>query len=107
MVLTPELYRHPNLTPNSLTETGDDKDLDQYISEDQETEMAQNRKTAQQVQTAILWDLHQVLGVDATLPENASKELILQVMILIIITTSYKLSINHSFLGIKPIFLYI
>ena len=59
----------------------DDEDLDQYISEDQETKAQQNSKMAQWVQMAILQDLHQVLGVDVTLPENASKELILQVQI--------------------------
>ena len=40
MILTLELYPYPNLAPNSFTETGDDEDLDQYISEDRETEMA-------------------------------------------------------------------
>ena len=79
MILTPELYPYPNLALNSLTETGDDEDLDQYISEDWKTEIARSWKTAQWVQTAILQDLHQVLGVDATLPKNATKELILQV----------------------------
>ena len=36
-------------------------------------------KTAQQIQMAILWDLHQVLGADAVIPEDAAKDLILQV----------------------------
>ena len=34
---------------------------------------------AQQIQMAIMQDLRQVLGVGTTLPENAAKELILQV----------------------------
>ena len=48
---------------NSLEE-----EEDKYIEEDRDTEAACNHKTAQQVQTAILQDLHQTLGVDATLP---------------------------------------
>ena len=41
--------------------------------------MARTRKTAQQIQMAILRDLHQVLGADAAIPEDAAKDLILQV----------------------------
>ena len=35
---------------------------------------------AQRIQTAILQDLRQTLGVDATLPEMAAKEIMLQVL---------------------------
>ena len=41
--------------------------------------MAHTRKTAQQIQMAILQDLRQVLGADAAIPEDAAKDLILQV----------------------------
>ena len=54
----------------------------EYIEEDRDTEATRNCKTAQRVQTAILQDLHQTLGVDATLPETTIKELILQVIYL-------------------------
>ena len=64
-----------------LLEAEEEEDFDQYISEDREAKIAHNRKTAQHVQTAILQDLCQVLGVEATLPENATKDLILQVII--------------------------
>ena len=60
---------------NSLEE-----EEDEYIKEDRDTEAAHNRKTAQWVQTAILQDLCQTLGVDATLPETTVKELVLQVI---------------------------
>ena len=60
---------------NSLEE-----EEDKYIKEDRDTEAARNHKTAQQVQIAILQDLCQTLGVDATLPETTIKELILQVI---------------------------
>ena len=63
-------------------EVEEEEEFDQYISEDREAEVARNRKTAQRVQTAILQDLRQVLGVKATLPENATKDLILQVIII-------------------------
>ena len=62
---------------NSLEE-----EEDKYIEEDWDTEATRNRKTAQQVQTAILQDLRQTLGVDATLPETTVKELVLQVIYL-------------------------
>ena len=38
---------------------------------------------AQRIQTAILQDLRQELGAAATLPENAAKDLILQVSIIV------------------------
>ena len=38
-----------------------------------------NRKTAQCIQMAISQNLHQTLGVEATLPEDTVKELVLQV----------------------------
>ena len=60
---------------NSLEE-----EEDKYIKEDRDTEATHNCKTAQWVQTAILQDLRQTLGVDATLPETTIKELILQVI---------------------------
>ena len=60
---------------NSLEE-----EEDKYIEEDRDTEAACNCKTAQQVQTTILQDLHQTLGVDATLPETTITELVLQVI---------------------------
>ena len=52
---------------------------DEYVVEDRDTEAACNRKTAQQVQTTILQDLRQTLGIEATLPETAIKDLVLQV----------------------------
>ena len=59
-----------------LTESDDDE----YIAEDGETEARRNRKMAQRVQTAILQNLRQSLGAAATLPEEAAKDLILQVI---------------------------
>ena len=56
-----------------------DEDEEEYIAEDRETEARRNRKTAQRVQTAILQNLRQSLGAAATLPEEAAKDLILQV----------------------------
>ena len=53
---------------------------DEYIEEDRDTEATRNHKTAQQVQTALLQDLRQTLGVDATLLETTMKELVLQVI---------------------------
>ena len=53
---------------------------DEYIEEDRDTEATCNHKTAQWVQTAILQDLRQTVGVDATLPETTAKELVLQVI---------------------------
>ena len=60
-----------------LTESDEDKG--EYIAEDWETEARRNRKTAQRVQRAILQNLRQSLGAAATLPEEAAKDLILQV----------------------------
>ena len=63
-----------------LLEPDDDKeDLDLYIPEDCEMESQCNQKMAQRIQTAILQDLRQTFGVDAMLPEEAAKDLILQV----------------------------
>ena len=64
------------------TEAGEEEDFKPYISEDQEAEAAYNRKTTQHIQMAILQDLRQELGTTATLPENAAKDLILQVIII-------------------------
>ena len=61
-----------------LTESDDDEG--EYIAEDRETEARRNRKMAQRVQTAILQNLRQSLGAAATLPEEAAKDLILQVI---------------------------
>ena len=60
-----------------LTESDDDNG--EYIAEDREMEARRNHKMAQRVQTAILQNLLQSLGVAATLPEEAAKDLILQV----------------------------
>ena len=68
-----------NQTPS--LEAEEEENLDQYIAEDREAKVACNRKTAQHVQTAILWDSYQVLSAEATLPENATKDLILQVIL--------------------------
>ena len=57
-----------------------EEEEDEYIKEDRDTEAACNCKTAQSVQTAILQDLRQTLGVDATLLETTIKELISQVI---------------------------
>ena len=67
----------------SPTEVGEEEDFEPYIPEDQEAEAAHNRKMAQCIQMVILQDLHQELGAVATLPENATKDLILQVIIII------------------------
>ena len=52
---------------------------DEYIVEEREVEMARTCKSAQRIQMAILQDLRHSLGVDATLPEGAVKDLVLQV----------------------------
>ena len=57
------------------------EELDAYIPEDRETESQRTRKTAQQIQTAIMEDLRQEFGAAASLPEGAAKDLILQVLI--------------------------
>ena len=66
-------YFVPNII-NSIS-----KEDDEYIEEEGEVEVAHNRRMAQRIQTAILQNLHQLLGADATLPEGAAKELVLQV----------------------------
>ena len=65
-----------------LAESNDEED--EYISKDQETETKRNHKTAQRVQTAILQDLTQTLGVAATLLEEAAKDLVLQVNLILL-----------------------
>ena len=72
------LFPIKQLYPSLILAESDDKE-DEYISEDRETETKRNCKTAQRVQTAILQDLRQTLGVAATLPEEADKDLVLQV----------------------------
>ena len=52
---------------------------DEYIVEEREVKMAQTRKSAQRIQMAILQDLRRSLGVEATLPKGAAKDLVLQV----------------------------
>ena len=59
-----------------LTESYEDEG--EYIAKDREMEARRNHKTAQRVQTAILQNLRQSLGVAATLPEEAAKDLILR-----------------------------
>ena len=51
-------------------------------------ETRRNQKTAQKVQAAILHDLRQTLGVAATLPEEAAKDLILQVNLILLSAAS-------------------
>ena len=64
------------------------------------------RKTAQRVQTAILQDLRQTLGVEATLPETAVKDLVLQVIYLRIypfsIIPTYITEISFSLHNLQP-----
>ena len=55
------------------------KEDDEYIEEEREVEIARNQRMAQRVHMAILQNLRQSLGADATLPEGAAKELVLQV----------------------------
>ena len=62
--------------------TEEEDDLDEYITENRETKSQRNQKMAKRVQTVILQDLWQVLGVDTVLPKNAAQKLILQVQIL-------------------------
>ena len=62
-----------------------------------------NWETAQRIQTAILQELRQTLGVDAILPEAATKELMLQVSIIISLIHRYtacyiKDKLKHPFL---------
>ena len=89
------------LYPSLILAESDDEE-DEYISEDQETETKRNRKTAQRVQMAILQDLRQTLGVAATLPEEAAKDLVLQLnltllsTVLIINTITIQTVISYS-----------
>ena len=78
----------------SPTEVREEEDFEPYIPEDQEAEAAHNRKMAQRIQMAIIQDLHQELGAVATLPENAAKDLILQVIIVITLNSSPLLAID-------------
>ena len=73
------------LYPSVILAESDDEE-DEYISEDRETETKRNHKTAQRVQTAILQDLRQTLGAAATLPEEAAKDLVLQVNLILLST---------------------
>ena len=62
-------------------------------------EAKRNHKTAQRVQTAILQNLRQSLGVAATLPEEAAKDLILQVNLIplsVMSTITIQIIISHS-----------
>ena len=52
------------------------------MSEDREAESQRTRKTAQQIQTAIMENLWQEFGAAASLPEGAAKDLILQVFMM-------------------------
>ena len=51
----------------------------EYIAEDRDTEESQTHKSAQWVQQEILENLHNVVGGSGTIPEEATKGLILQV----------------------------
>ena len=80
-----------------LTESDDEEGG--YIAEDREMEAKRNRKMAQRVQTAILQNLRQSLGAAATLPEEAAKDLILQVNLIPLSVTStitIQIVISHS-----------
>ena len=57
----------------------EEKELDAYITEDREVESQRTRKTAQQIQTAIMENLRQEFGAAASLPKGAAKDLILHV----------------------------
>ena len=61
-----------------------DDEEDEYISEDREMETKRNCKTAQRVQMAILQDLRQTLGAAATLPEEAAKDLVPKVNLILL-----------------------
>ena len=78
----------------SLTEAREEEDFEPYIPEEREAEAAHNRKMAQCIQMMILQDLRQELGAVATLPENATKDLILQVIIVITLNSSPLLVID-------------
>ena len=80
-----------------LVESDDEEG--EYIAEDREMETERNRKTAQRVQTAILQNLRQSLGAAATLPEEAAKNLILQVNLIplsVMSTITIQTVISHS-----------
>ena len=80
-----------------LAESDDEEG--EYIAEDQEMETKRNRKMAQMVQTAILQNLRQSLGAAATLPEEAAKDLILQVNLIplsVMSTITIQTVISHS-----------
>ena len=85
------------LYPSLILVEYDDEE-DEYISEDREMETKRNCKTAQRVQMAILQDLRQTLGVAATLPEEAAKDLVLQVYLILL---SAVLTIKPS--NLKPL----
>ena len=70
----------PKSNPILIISNSSEEAENEYIEEDRDTEAAHNRKTAQGMQTAILQDLCQTVGVDATLPETNAKELVLQVI---------------------------
>ena len=72
------------LNVNYPVETIAKEVLDQYIEEDRESEIQQNRSTAKRVQQAILKVLRDELGVDEVLDETIRKELMLQVIYLCI-----------------------
>ena len=57
----------------------EEEELDVYIPKDREVESQHTQKMAQQIQTAIMENLRQELRVGASLPEDAAKDLILQV----------------------------
>ena len=89
-----QLYLSPIIF---LAESDDEEG--EYISEDRETDTKRNRKTAQRVQMAILQNLRQSLGAAATLPEEAAKDLILQVNLIplsIMSTITIQTVISHS-----------
>ena len=77
MIPIKQLYLSPIVF---LAESDDEEG--EYIVEDREMETKRNHKMAQRVQTAILQNLRQSLGVAATLPEEATKDLILQVYLI-------------------------
>ena len=68
-----------NISPLIAFLAQSDDEEGEYIPEEMEMETKGNCKTAQRVQMAILQNLRQSLGAAATLPEEAAKDLILQV----------------------------
>ena len=80
-----------------LVESDDEEG--EYIAKDREMETKRNHKTAQRVQTTILQNLRQSLGAAATLPEEAAKDLILQVNLTplsVMLTITIQTVISHS-----------